>query len=150
VKNWWRKWTFEIPLQLSDALWDVLVAQFAAWLDRLTLRRVIALIPALILVLAYAHSIPIPPELMLIGDVLAYIDIFSVILLLGLLSRAVTILFIIKQTIDHATELAKYMLGRLPRLDFRHRRETGGRDRKQISSTKDDDGCPIADSLAWA
>ncbi|WP_245286940.1 hypothetical protein [Bradyrhizobium sp. Tv2a-2] len=143
--------TYEIPLQLSDTLWDVLVVQFAAWLDRLTLRRIIAFIPVLVLVLAYAHSIPIPPELMLIGDVLAYIDIFSVILLLGLLSRAATIIFVMKQTIGHATELAKYMLGRLPRLDFRHRRETGGRDRKRLSGhTRDDDECAIACSLAWA
>ena len=50
--------------------------QFAAWLDRLTLRQIIAFIPVVILVLAYYHSIPIPPELMLVGDVLAYIDIF--------------------------------------------------------------------------
>jgi hypothetical protein len=42
----------------------------------LTPRQVIAFIPVLILILAYAHSIPIPPELMLVGDLLAYIDIF--------------------------------------------------------------------------
>jgi len=25
VKNWWRKWSYEIPLALGDALWEVLV-----------------------------------------------------------------------------------------------------------------------------
>ena len=55
MKDWWRKWTHEVPLFISDALWDVLVVQFAAWLDRLTLRRVIALIPLVILILAYAQ-----------------------------------------------------------------------------------------------
>jgi len=34
---------------------------------------------------------------MLVGDLLAYIDIFSVLFLLGVLSRIATVLFIIKQ-----------------------------------------------------
>ena len=31
VKNWWRKWSYEIPLAFGDALWEVLVVQFAAF-----------------------------------------------------------------------------------------------------------------------
>ena len=34
---------------------------------------------------------------MLIGDFLAYIDIFSVLFLVGVLSRITTILFVVKQ-----------------------------------------------------
>jgi len=152
VKHWWRKWSYEVPLFISDALWDVLVVQFAAWLDRLTLRRIIAFIPVVILVLAYAHSIPIPPELMLVGDVLAYIDIFSVILLLGILSRAATILFVLKQTMQHAVEFAKLVHAGMRRLDFRHRREGGNvRDRKRGSSrAKDNDGCAVPSGVVWA
>jgi hypothetical protein len=151
VKHWWRKWSYEVPLFISDALWDVLVVQFAAWLDRLTLRRIIAFIPVVILVLAYAHSIPVPPELMLVGDVLAYIDIFSVILLLGILSRAATAFFFVRQAVAHAVELAKRLLASVPRLDFRHRRESGGRDRKRLSGhAEDDDGCAVVYSLAWS
>ena len=41
VKNWWRKWSYEIPLAFGDALWEVLVVQFADFLGRLTLRRVV-------------------------------------------------------------------------------------------------------------
>ena len=78
-KQLWKKWTIDKPAVFGDWLWEVLVVQLAAFLDRLTLRRVIAFIPVLILVLAYAHRIPIPPELMLVGDFLAYIDIFSVL-----------------------------------------------------------------------
>jgi hypothetical protein len=148
---WWRKWSYEVPLFISDALWDVLVVQFAAWLDRLTLRRVVALIPVVILVLAYAHSIPLPPELMLVGDVLAYVDIFSVILLLGILSRAATLLFLARQAARHAMALARSVLARMPRLDFRHRREPSTRDRKQSPSrTEDDGGCVPVFRMAWA
>ena len=79
--------------------------QLAAFLDRLTLRQIIALIPVVILILAYYHRIPIPPELMLVGDLLAYIDIFSLLILLGILSRAATVLFIIKQATARAASL---------------------------------------------
>ena len=79
-KQLWKTWTVDRPAAFGDLLWDVFVVQLAAWLDRLTLRRIIAFIPVVILGLAYYHNIPIPPELMLVGDVLAYIDIFSVIL----------------------------------------------------------------------
>ena len=55
----WKKWTLDKPAAFGDLLWEVLVVQFAAWLDRLTLRRIIAIIPAVLLILAYAHRIPI-------------------------------------------------------------------------------------------
>jgi hypothetical protein len=141
VKDWWLKWTYQVPLFISDTLWDVLVVQLAAWLDRLTLRRIIALIPLVILVLAYAHSIPIPPELMLVGDVLAYIDIFSVILLLGILSRTAALLFIVKQATRHAVAFPTSMFAGMRRLDVRHRRQGSTKERKQLSSrAQDDDG----------
>jgi hypothetical protein len=44
VKTWWRKWSYEIPLAVGDALWEVLVVRFAAFLDRLTVRKVIEFI----------------------------------------------------------------------------------------------------------
>src|ERR1700723_280500 len=94
-KALWKKWTIDKPALLGDWLWDVFVVQLAALLDRLTLRRIIAFIPVGILVLAYYHPIPIPPELMLVGDFLAYIDILAVVFLVGILSRAATVLFII-------------------------------------------------------
>src|SRR5450755_4872696 len=105
-KQLWTTWTVDKPAAFGELLWDVLVVQFAAFLDRLTVRRMIAFIPVLILVLAYAHSIPIPPELMLVGDLLAYIDIFSVLFLLGVLSRVATILFIVKQVSARIAGLA--------------------------------------------
>jgi len=37
-KALWQKWTIDRPAALGDWLWDVLVVQLAAFLDRLTLR----------------------------------------------------------------------------------------------------------------
>jgi hypothetical protein len=125
VKQWWRTWTYEVPLAIGDALWDVLVVQLAALLDRLTLRKIIAFVPVVILVLAYYHSIPIPPELMLVGDFLAYIDIFSALFLLGVLSRVTTLLFVVKQTAARIALLVGNVVAHLPRRDLRHRRQHG-------------------------
>ena len=146
-KQLWKKWTLDKPAAFGDLLWEVFVVQFAAFLDRLTLRRIIALIPLVILILAYAHQIPIPPELMLVGDVLAYIDIFSVILLLSILDRAAVVWFFVKQAAEQAVKL----ISRVQRFDFRHRREGGARHRKRITGrTKSDDDAPALQGMAWA
>jgi hypothetical protein len=151
-KAFWKKWTLDKPAALGDWLWDIFVVQLAALLDRLTWRRVIAFIPIVILVLAYHHRIPIPPELLLVGDFLAYIDIFSALFLLGVLSRITTILFIVKQAMAHAARLASGLLEIAQRLDFRHRREGVARNRKRLTSrAKDDDEGHVAiDGVAWA
>jgi hypothetical protein len=110
-KRLWKTWTIDKPAAFGDWLWDVFVVQLAAWLDRLTLRRIIAFILVLILILAYLHRIPIPPELILLGDLLAYIDIFSAIFLLSILSRFSTVLFVMKQFLARALMLASGALG---------------------------------------
>src|SRR6185312_13412828 len=86
-KQLWKTWTIDKPAALGDWLWQAFVVELAGSLSRLTIRQVIAFIPIVILIIAYAHSIPIPPELMLVGDLLAYIDIFTVIFLVGVMSR---------------------------------------------------------------
>jgi hypothetical protein len=151
-KALWKKWTIDKPAILGEWLWDVFVVQLAAFLDRLTLRQIIAFIPVIILILAYYHRIPIPPELMLLGDLLAYIDIFSVLFLLGILSRAATVLFIIKQVTARVGRLASDLITEARRLDFRHRRERNikGRKRPTGRPRNDDDEPVIAGGVAWA
>ena len=140
MKQWWQRWTHEVPLAIGDALWEVLVVQLAALLDRLTVRKVIAFIPVVILIGAYYHSIPIPPELMLIGDFLAYIDIFSVLFLVGVLSRISTILFVVKQTAARIAMLAGSAVALMQRLDLRHRRQRSAPTRpRQMPDRSDDD-----------
>jgi hypothetical protein len=148
----WKKWTIDKPAAFGDWLWDVFVVQLAAFLDRLTLRQVIAFIPILILVLAYAHSIPIPPELMLVGDLLAYIDIFSVLFLLGVMSRVTTVLFVVKQAAARVLRLAIILRDGMQRIDLRHRRESGAKNRKRLinRANKDDGEQAVIQSVAWA
>jgi hypothetical protein len=151
-KHLWKKWTLDEPAAFGDWLWEILVVQLAALLDRLTLRKIVAFIPVAVLVLAYSHSIPLPPELMLVGDVLAYIDIFSVILLLSLMSRAAAILFVVKRAAEHAVKFARSMLAGMQRLDFRHRREGRAKNRKCLigRTNNDDDQCLVTYGVGWA
>lgn len=151
-KALWKKWTIDKPALLGDWLWDVFVVQLAAFLDQLTLRRIIACIPIVILGLAYYHQIPLPPELMLLGDFLAYIDIFSVLFLLGILSRVTTILFLLKQMTARVAGLTRHLMTQVQRLDFPHRRERGTRSRRRLTGRpKNDYDEPVfMGGVAWA
>jgi hypothetical protein len=137
----WRKWTVDKPAAFGDWLWDVFVVQLAAALDRVTLRDVVAFIPVVILVIAYLHRIPIPPELMLVGDLLAYIDVFAMVFLLSMIARAGVVLYVLKRTVEFASGCIGGALTSLRRLDFRHRRANSGGQRKRGSSrAKQSDG----------
>jgi hypothetical protein len=44
-KQLWKSWTLDKPAAFGDWLWEILVVQLAAAIERLTLRKIIALIP---------------------------------------------------------------------------------------------------------
>ena len=74
MRNWWKKWSYEIPLALGDALWQALVVQFADFLSRLTIRRVLEFIVIAILVMAFAQTAPIDLAFLFAGDTLMYLE----------------------------------------------------------------------------
>jgi hypothetical protein len=137
----WQKWTIDKPAAFGDWLYQILVVELAALLDRLTLRQVIAFIPVVILVIAYAHSIPIPPELMLVGDLLAYLDIFSILLLLSVIGRVSAIIYLVRQMVDRTLVLVKLARWGLRRPNScRQPRVT--RTRKPSLRANDEDSAP--------
>jgi hypothetical protein len=138
IRKVWREWTIYKPAALGDWLWEVFVVQLAALLESLTLRQIIAFIPVLGLVIAYVHRIPLPPEIMLAGDLVAYIDVFSMIFLVGLLSRASTISFVVRTAITRMARLTRTML----RPDSRHQRTSAQPKRRTGRSGQDDLGEP--------
>ena len=147
-KRLWKTWTVDKPAAFGDWLWDVFVVEFAAFLDRLTLRQVVAFISLLILILAYSHRIPLPPELIFVGDLLAYIDIFSMIFLLSVLGRVATILYVLRQAAKHVRGFVSHAFMRLGRprrvRDARNGRRLTGR------AKSEDDGRAAVCGLAWA
>jgi hypothetical protein len=148
-KQLWQKWTIDKPAALGDRLYQILVVELAALLDRLTLREVIAFIPVVILIIAYAHSIPLPPELMLVGDLLAYLDIFSIVLLLSVIGRVSAILYVIRQMADRVLRLASLTQQRLRRSDSRRQARGAGTRKPSVKAKADDGGVPVF-GLAWA
>jgi hypothetical protein len=149
-KQLWQKWTIDRPAALGDWLHQILVVELAALLDKLTLRRVIALIPVVILVIAYAHSIPLPPELMLVGDLLAYLDIFSIVLLLSVIGRVSAILYVVRQMAERVMGLGRLARTRLRRPDSRRQARAVGTRKPSAAKAKDEDGALPAFGLAWA
>ena len=79
MKNWWRKWSYEIPLAFGDALWEVLVVQFADFLSRLTVRRVLEFIAIAILVMAFVQTVPIELAFLFAGDTLTYLELAVIV-----------------------------------------------------------------------
>jgi hypothetical protein len=83
VKNWWRKWSYQIPLAFGDALWEVLVVRFADFLSRLTIRRVFEFVAIAILVMAFAQTAPIELAFLFAGDTLMYLEFVVMIRLMA-------------------------------------------------------------------
>src|ERR1700693_3400374 len=79
VKDRWRKWSYEIPLAFGDALWEVLVVQFADFLGRLTLRRVVEFVAIAMLAMAFAQTFPIDLAILFAGDTLMYLEIVVIV-----------------------------------------------------------------------
>jgi hypothetical protein len=138
IRKLWREWTIYRPAAFGDWLWEVFVVQLAAFLQTLTIRQIIAFIPVFGLLIAYAHRIPLPPEIMLAGDLLAYIDVFSMMFLVGLLSRASTISFMVRTAITSMARLIRTML----RPDSRHSRTSAQPKRRTGRSGQNDLGEP--------
>jgi hypothetical protein len=89
---------------------------------------------------------------MLLGDIMAYLDVFSVLFLLGVLSRVATIVFVLKQAAARARELMEHAYGQVQRLDFRHRRAGGGQHgrRSERQTGSKDDTHAATGGLVWA
>jgi hypothetical protein len=83
VKNWWRKWSYEIPLTIGDALWEVLVVRFADFLNRLTVRRVVEFFIIAMFAMAFAQTLPIDLAILFAGDALMYLEFIVMIRLVA-------------------------------------------------------------------
>ena len=143
-KNWWRRWTVDRPAAFGDWLWLVLVVLPADFLDRLTWRKIIAFVPAVILAIAFAHNIPLPPEILFLGDALAYLHMLAILFLLAAIGRAGAILYFVRQMVGKAARgLAKALAPAFRRADSRHRRANSASGRKRLfgRSSKPEDDC---------
>jgi hypothetical protein len=145
-KSWWWRWTVEGPAAFGDWLRLMLIVLPADFLNRLTVRKVIALIPVAVLIIAFAHHIPLPPEIVVLGDALAYLDILTIVFVLAAIARAGAILYFARHIAGKVAHgLAKAILPMVRRADSRHRRAAGALRRLVRHLKKPDDECgPIS------
>jgi hypothetical protein len=70
-------------LTFGDALWEVLVVQFAGFLSRLTIRRVLEFFVIAMLAMAFAQTFPIDLAILFAGDTLMYLEFVVMIRLIA-------------------------------------------------------------------
>ena len=149
MRKWWRTWSYEIPLAIGDALWDVLVVQFAAFLDRLTLRRVLEFVAIAVLVMAFAQTFPIDLAILFAGDTLMYLEFVVAIRLAAGREHIVAMVRQIVRLAMHLSGAAiRQPVSRLSR--WRERRRAARTTRPAIPGRSDDDPAPAWGMLATA
>jgi len=140
MKRLWQKWSYEIPLATGDALWQVLVVQFAAFLDRLTIRKVVEFVAIALLVMAFIQTLPLDLAILFAGDTLMYLEFLVAI-------RLAAGVMHVRAMLHQATRLARLVLRalnaavRLPALTFRRlreRRTSPASKPRRISDSPDD------------
>ena len=151
MKKLWRKWSYEIPLAIGDALWEVLVVQFAAFLDRLTIRKVVEFVAIALLVMAFAQTLPFDLAILFAGDALMYLEFVVAIRLAAgvmhvraMLHQITRFARLVLRALNAALRLSTSMLGRL-----REQRTAAASKPRRISDSSDDAGAGIAWST-WA
>jgi hypothetical protein len=72
-----------MPLALGDALWEILVVQFADFLSRLTVRRVVEFFVIAMFAMAFAQTFPIDLAILFAGDTLMYLEFIVMVRLMA-------------------------------------------------------------------
>jgi hypothetical protein len=141
VKNWWRKWSYEIPLAIGDALWEVLVVRFADFLSRLTVRRVVEFFIIAMFAIAFAQTLPIDLAILFAGDTLMYLEFIVMIRLVAGREHFWAMLRLAARLARFALRVSRvtidYSISRINRL--RERRNTARRTKpRKIPGQSDD------------
>jgi hypothetical protein len=143
MKNWWSKWTYEVPLRVGDVLWDILVVQFAAFLDRLTIRKVIEFVVIAVLVMAFIQTLPIDLAILFAGDTLMYLEFLIAIRLAAGRDVIVAVLRLTVRMVQAAMHLLRIgaiqATARIKRLRERRDPARVARQRR-MGDDPDDDG----------
>jgi hypothetical protein len=146
MKQLWQKWSYEIPLAIGDALWEVLVVQFADFLDRLTIRKIVEFVAIALLVMAFAQTLPFDLAILFAGDALMYLEFVVAIRLAAGVMHVRAMLHpitrfarLVLRALNAALRLSTSMLGRL-----REQRTAAASRPHRISDSSDDAGAGIA------
>ncbi len=128
MSDWWQKWTVDRPAAFGDWLWIVFVVQFADFVNRLTLRRVLEIFAITVLTLAFIQTFPIDLAFLFAGDTLMYLEIVTLTSLLAANLRIRVLLHYLAQSSKNAWNVtAKVIHGMVPRAPSARQRRTKAR-----------------------
>jgi hypothetical protein len=127
-------------------LWQVLVMQFAAFLDRLTIRKVVEFVAIAILVMAFIQTLPFDLAVLFAGDILTYLEfVVALRLAAGVMhvraiwNQVTRFARLMLRALGTAVRLPSLMLARL-----RERRTASPSKPRRMSDASDDDAAAIA------
>jgi hypothetical protein len=147
ASDWWQKWTVERPAAFGDWLWMMFVVQFAEFLNRLTLRRVLEIIAITVLALAFIQTFPIDLAFLFAGDTLMYLEIVTLTSLVTANLRVRALLHHLAQSSKNAWNVTANVIYRIVlRVRMAHQRRT--KTRVVTARTKGpNNDCPV---VGWA
>jgi hypothetical protein len=125
MSDWWQNWTVDRPAAFGDWLWIVFVVQFADFLNRLTLRRVLEIIAITVLALAFIQTFPIDLAFLFAGDTLMYLEIATLTSLVTANLRVRALLHYLVQSSKNAWNVTANVIYRIVlRVRMARRRRT--------------------------
>jgi hypothetical protein len=113
VRDWWQKWTVDKPAAFGDWLWMAFVVQFADFLNRLTLRRVLEIFAITVLALFFVQTFPIDLAFLFAGDILMYLEIVAVASLVAASVRVKALLQYLAQWSKNAWSVTTIVVYRM-------------------------------------
>jgi hypothetical protein len=113
VRDWWQKWTVDKPAAFGDWLWMVFVVQFADFLNRLTIRRVLGIFAITVLALFFVQTFPIDLAFLFAGDILMYLEIVALASLVAASVRVKALLQYLAQSSKNAWSVTTIVVYRM-------------------------------------
>jgi hypothetical protein len=142
--NLWQKLTIDWPCAFGDWLWAIFVVALAAFLDRLTFKRVVLLVVLALATYAFLQIASIDLAFVWGMDVMFYFDIATAVMLIAARARARQMLLVADRRIREAAQIVSTAIGQY-RTGMRQRRNAIAMRRKRgVSIPKRSDDEPAA------
>jgi len=130
--NLWQKLTIDWPCALGDWLWATFVVALAAFLDRLTFKRVVLYAILALAIIAFLQIVSIDLAFVWGMDATFYFDVATTVMLIAARARARQMLLVAGRRIREVAQIVS-MAVRQCRTGMRQRRNANAMSRKRRS-----------------
>ncbi len=109
--NLWQKLTIDWPCALGDWLWATFVVALAAFLDRLTFKRVVLLVVLALAIYAFLQIVTIDLAFVWGMDATFYFDVATTVMLIAAKARARQTLLVADRRIRKVAQIVLTAIG---------------------------------------